>query len=101
MAFKFSNNARAVLTEVLEISGTTLYIDEGDADKFAEPTGADVQRCVLRDDTEDFELVDIDVNDLTGALVVVRARESTTQKEWSPGTIIEQYLSKAVLESFQ
>lgn len=101
MAFVFSNEARAILTATLEVGATSAEIDTDGAATFASPTGGNLQRCILRDDTDDYEIVDISANDLTGAITLVRARESTSQKEWAPGSILEQYLSKAVLESLQ
>lgn len=101
MAFVFSNEAQATLIETLESAATTAEIDSEYAELFAEPTGGNLQRCILRDDTEYYEIIDISANAGDGSLTIVRARESTSAREWPPGTLISQYLSKEVLESFQ
>lgn len=104
MAFKFSNLAQARLTDVLAIGATSCSVDVSGAATLATAAqldGGNLQRCRLQDDTEDFELVDISANPGTGTLTLVRARESTAQKEWPAGSLLTQYLSQAVLESLQ
>ena len=102
MAFVFTNKAFGVLTEVLDIGDTAALVSGYDtfaAD--AALTGGNLQRCILEDDTEYWELVDVSANPLTGTLTLVRARESTSQREWPAGSHLSQYLSQAVLESLQ
>lgn len=104
MAFKFSNIARARLTDTLAIGATECLVDISGAETLAtaaQLSGGNTQRCRIQDDTQDFELVDITANPGDGTLTLVRARESTAQKEWPAGSLISQYLSQAVLESLQ
>lgn len=104
MAFKFSNQARAILTDVLAIGATTASVDVAGAATLAtaaQLSGGNLQRCILQDDTDDWELVDVSANPGTGTLTLVRARESSAQKEWPAGSLLTQYLSQAVLESLQ
>lgn len=104
MAFKFSNIAQARLEAVLAIGATSATVDVAGAATLATAAqllGGNLQRCILRDDTTDVELVDISANPADGTLTLVRARESTAQKEWPAGSLITQYLSQAVLESLQ
>jgi hypothetical protein len=99
MSFVFSNEARSALQSAVESTDTTLVILTEKADRFAEPTGDDVQRCIIRDDTEAFEIVDITSNPLDGTLTVDRGVEGTSAQDWPAGAIIEQYMSAAVMTS--
>jgi len=99
MAFKFSNLAEAVLTLSAGVGDTTLQVDSALASRFATPSGADVQRCSLTDDSTAYELVDITSNPLTGVLTVTRGVEGTSPREWLGGTCIRQEMTAAVLTS--
>jgi hypothetical protein len=99
MSFIFSNLAEAVLVRAASGADTALYIDSSLASRFAAPTGAEVQRCSLTDDSTSFELVDITANPLTGALTVTRGVESTSARTWAGGTRIRQEMTAAVLAS--
>jgi len=99
MSFKFSNLAEAVLLSALGASDTTLVISSTLAARFASPTGAEVQRCSLTDDTNNYELVDITSNPLSGVLTVTRGVEGTSARVWAGGTRIRQEITAEVLTS--
>lgn len=97
MSFVFSVYARAILSTSIEADDTVIDIPADYADRFATPTGSEVQRCIIRDGSDNFELVDIETNPLDGTLTVTRGVESTTAQEWEAGSIIEQYFSPGVM----
>lgn len=99
MSFIFSNLARATLVDTLGIADTVVQVSQPLSERFASPSGGQVQRCSLTDDTTDFELVDITENLESGLMTVTRAVESTSPKEWAAGARLEQIFSAAVITS--
>lgn len=99
--FVFKNFSKGFLIQDLSSSGLDAYVDVIESGTFAQPTGSQVQRCIIEDDSQEPEIVDVTSNALTGALTLNRALEGTAAKEWPSGSKISAYISAGVLTELE
>jgi hypothetical protein len=98
MSFLYTNFAESVLIADLASDGLEVQIVASEADEFAQPSGGDVQRLYIRDDTGEYEFIDLVSNPLSGTFTITRAKESTAARTWPAGAKIAGIFSAEVLE---
>jgi len=91
--FLLTNFGEARLTWPVDDEETVLHIDPLYADRFPSPVGDQAFALILWDGTHPQEIMYCWENTLNGELVVTRAEESTTPRNWLAGTQVRHFLT--------
>lgn len=99
--WKFANFFAAELTQAVSAAATTITVTPTAAAKLPIVLPAsDVEiRLVLWDGVLPPEIVAVTVNDQSGNMTVVRAKESTTAQQWQSGTQVRSAITAEVMNA--
>jgi len=101
MDILFTNNAKTLIaSSPLAIGETAVDVD--DASDFPSPTGAQYFYAVIQNpsDDADYEIVKCTAR-VSNTLVIVRAQEGTTAKEWAADSLFELRLTSGAIDALK
>jgi microcystin-dependent protein len=99
--FIFANFFEAELVAGLTASSTSMLLSPNDAAKLPViPTGlGEEARIVIWDGQLPPEIVAVTVNDQSGLMTIVRAKEGTTAQAWAAGTQVRSSITAEILNT--
>jgi len=100
MIYKFINFYRTELVQGITSVSNVMLVPIPDSTKLPGLVAGEAIRMALWDGQQEPEIVDVTQNLQTGQLPILRAKESTTAKDWPAGTQVTAIISAEMLTSF-